>query len=211
MAAMLAPLVLGGLSTLGGIFGRKKQKYMDPAMYNQLFGAKAIGKRTQELVNQIMNSPYGQQLMQSAAEQGQTLQTNLNRAQADAGFGPTGGAQSGASDFGVAAAPAAVGALQRGVTSNLWANAMPIAQGMVQREGDLALSNLADQNAQPTLLGQLGNAASIAMSGMQSPNIDWAEMLKKLGKNPAALAGFTGARGGGASGMLGANTLAPVQ
>jgi len=188
MPAMLAPLVLGGLSALGGIFGRRKKKYMDPAMYNQLFGAKAIGNRTQELVNQIANSPYGQQLMQSAAEQGQALQTGLNRGAATAGFGPAGGAQSGASDFGVAAAPAAVGALQRGVTSNLWANAMPIAQGMVQREGDVALGNLAEQNAEPTLLSRVGGAASAALAGMQpGGKMDWASMLKKMGQNPMAL------------------------
>ena len=178
---MLAPLILGGLSALGGIFGRKKRKYMDPAMYNQLFGAKAIGQRTQELVNQIMNSPYGQQLMQSAAEQGQQLQTNLNRSAAESGFGPAGGAQSGASDFGVAAAPAAVGALQRGVTGNLWQNAMPIAQQMVQNEGQLALGNLEAQNNEPTLLGRLGPAAAATLASMGgSNNMDWASMLKKL-------------------------------
>lgn len=194
---MLAPLILGGLSALGGIFGRKKQKYMDPAMYNQLFGAKAIGQRTQELVNQIINSPYGQQLMQSAAEQGQQLQTNLNRSAAEAGFGPAGGAQSGASDFGVAAGPAAVGALQRGVTGNLWSSAMPIAQGMVQNEGNLALSNLAAQNAEPTIWSRIGQAASGAMSGMNtSANMDWSAMLKKLQSNPAALMSITGAGGG---------------
>lgn len=186
---MLAPLILGGLSTLGGIFGRKKRKYMDPNMYNQLYGAQAIGKRTQELVNQIINSPYGQQLMQGAAEQGQALQTNLNRSAAMSGFGPAGGAQSGASDFGVAAAPQAVGALQRGVTSNLWANAMPIAQQMVDREGQLALANMEAQNNEPSLLGRIGQAASGVMSGMNtSGNMDWAEMLKKLQKNPAAAA-----------------------
>ena len=180
---MIAPLILGGLSALGGIFGRKKQKYMDPAMYRQLYGPKAIGQRTQELVNQIINSPYGQQLMQGAAEQGQNLQTGLNKQAAMSGFGPAGGAQSGASDFGVAAAPQAVGALQRGVTSNLWANAMPIAQSMVQREGDLALGNMAAQNAEPTWLSRVGQAASGALAGMNTSNggqMDWASMLKML-------------------------------
>lgn len=176
-------LMLALLSGVGGIFGKRKQKYMDPVMYNQLFGAKAIGSRTQELVNQIINSPYGQQLMQGAAEQGQALQTGLDRSAAMAGFGPAGGAQSGASDFAVAAGPAAVGALQRGVTSDLWKNAMPIAQGMVQREGDIALGNLAARNAEPTMLGRLGQGAAAALSGMQSyqdmqSNKDWSQFMK---------------------------------
>jgi hypothetical protein len=202
---MIAPLILGGLSALGGIFGRRKQRYMDPGMYNQMFGAKAIGERTQQLVNQIANSPYGQQLMQSAAEQGQGLQTGLNKAAAMSGFGPAGGAQSGASDFGVAAAPQAVGALQRGVTSNLWANAMPIAQGMVGNEGQLALSNLEKQNAEPTLMGRIGQAASAAMGGSNtSANMDWADMLKKLqagggAGGTASLLSGTGGAGAAAS------------
>lgn len=196
---MIAPLILGGLSMLGGIFGRRKQRYMDPAMYNQLFGAKAIGERTQQLVNQIANSPYGQKLMQDAAVQGQELQTGLNRSAAMSGFGPAGGAQSGASDFGVAAAPQAVGALQRGVTSNLWANAMPIAQGMVQREGDLALSNMNAQNAEPTIWGRIGQAASGAMAGSGGGDMDWSAMLKKLKTNPAALLSGTGSGGAAAA------------
>lgn len=187
---MFAPLMLGGLSALGGIFGRRKQKYMDPQMYNQMFGANAVGKRTQELVNQISNSPYGQQLMQQAMEQGQGLQTGLNKEAAVSGFGPAGGASSGASDFGVAAAPQAGGALQRGVLSGLTQSAMPVAQGMVQREGDLALGNLAAQNAEPTMWGKVGQAASGALSGMGSG--DYGGWMQRLaggaGTKPKAAA-----------------------
>jgi hypothetical protein len=191
-------MLLGGLSALGGIFGRRKQKYMDPAMYNQMFGAKAIGSRTQELVNQIINSPYGQKLMQGAAEQGQSLQGNIARSAAEAGFGPTGGAQSGASDFAAAGAPNAVGALQRGVTSNLWQSSLPIAQGMVQNEGDLALANLEKQNAEPTMWGKIGNAASAAMAGAQGGSFDWSKLFRRR-----ALGGGMGVSAGGAIPFLG--------
>jgi hypothetical protein len=184
-----APYVLSGLSALGGIFGRKKKKrrYLDPAMYRQLYGEKAVGERTQSLVNQILSSPYGQTLMQGAAEQGQSLQNQLNRSAAAAGFGPEGGAQSGASDFGIAAGPAAVGSLQRGVRSGLWANAMPLAQGMVDREGALHLSNLAAQNEEPqemNLLGQLGQAASVALPGtaLAGGGADWQKLLASLSR-----------------------------
>lgn len=202
---MIAPLILGGLSTLGGIFSHRKRKYMDPAMYSQLYGPQAVGKRTQELVNQIVNSPYGQSLMQGAAQQGQALQTGLEGSAARAGFGPAGGAQSGASDFAVSAAPQAGAALQRGVTSGLWQNAMPIAENMVNQEGQLALSNLADQNAQPTPWGRIGQAASGAMAGLETgANMDWADMLKKLqaGASPASL-GLGGMAGAQASRAIG--------
>ena len=185
---MIAPLLLSGLSALGGIFG-KKRKYMDPFMYNQMFGARAIGKRTQEIVNEIANSPYGQQLMQQAAEQGQQLQTNLNRAQATAGFGPAGGAQSGASDFGVAAAPQAVGALQRGVTAGFTEKAMPIAQQLVANEGQLHLNNLQAENEEPSMLGKLGGAAATALSGMSGGNYgDWMKSLTEKKPKTAAVA-----------------------
>ena len=198
---MIAPLVLGGLSALGGIFGRKKKKYMNPQMYSQMFGPEAIGKRTQELVNQIANSPYGQQLMQGAAEQGQTFQNEMAARAAAAGLSPDTGGQSAASDFSVGAAAGAVPAMQRQVTSNLWANAMPIAQGMVDREGQLALSNLAEQNAEGgglNTLGRLGQVSSGVMSGMGGGEMDWAKMLKRLqmggvpGSNIPGSAGFIG-------------------
>jgi hypothetical protein len=138
-------------------------------------------------VNQIVNSPYGQQLMQQAAVQGQGLQTGLDKQAAVSGFGPAGGASSGASDFGVSAGPQAVGALQRGVTGDLWKNAMPIAQGMVQREGDIALGNLAEQNAEPTMLSRLGQGAAAALSGAgtmsdMKTNKDWAQYMKSQTK-----------------------------
>lgn len=183
MAAMLAPLVLGGLSALGGIFGRKKRKYMSPQMYAQLYGPKAVGNRTMELVNQIMNSPYGQQLMQGAAEQGQNFQSEMAARAAAAGMSPDTGGQSGASDFSVAAATQAVPAMQRQVASNMWANAMPLAQQMVDREGQIALGNLEQQNAEPTLLGQIGRAASATLAGMGGDDdgeMDWSRMLKGL-------------------------------
>jgi hypothetical protein len=52
---------------------------------------------------------------------------------------------------------------------------------MVNREGQLALGNLEEQNNEPSLLGRIGQAASGAMAGMNtSNNMDWASMLKQL-------------------------------
>jgi len=98
-----APYILQGLSALGGVFGKKK-KYMDAETLRQLYGPRAIGKDTQELSNYILNSPYGQQLMASAAEQGQGLQTDMAARAAASGLSPDTGASSGASDFQVSAA-----------------------------------------------------------------------------------------------------------
>lgn len=181
-------LVLSGLSALGGIFGRRKQKYLDPTMYNQMFGAKAMSQRAHELIQHIVNSPYGQQLMQSAAEQGQGLQTGLARQAAEAGFGPAGGAASGASDFATAAAPQAVGALQRDVLSGITQQALPIAQQMVGNEADLYMRNLAAKNAEPTTLGRIGTAAAGALPGVDE-DTKWSEILGIRPRTRATRAG----------------------
>lgn len=179
-------LILQGLSLAGGIFG-KKRKYIDPAMLDRMYGSTAIGQHANELVNVLQNSPYGQALLQQAAEQGQQLQTGLAAARASTGQGPSGGVNSGASDFGVAAAPQAAGALQRGVKAGLWQTALPIASDLVSQERALAVGNNADQNANPTdMWGRIGGSAASALAHTPSPGggTDWAAILKKY-TNPS--------------------------
>jgi hypothetical protein len=168
IALKAAPYVLQGLSALGGVFGKKK-KHMDSETLRQLYGPRAIGKDTQELSNYILNSPYGQQLMASAAEQGQGLQTDMAARAAASGLSPDTGASSGASDFQVSAATQAQTGLERGVKADITASAMPIAADLVGGRMQAALQAQAEQNAQPSFMQRLGAAAGQVAAAMPAP------------------------------------------
>jgi len=157
-ALMAAPYVLQGISALGGLFGKKK-KHMDSEALRQMYGPRAIGKDTQELSNYILNSPYGQQLMASAAEQGQGLQTDMAARAAASGLSPDTGASSGASDFQVSAAGQAQTGLERGVKAGITQSAMPIAADLVGGRMQAALQAQSEMNAQPSTMQRIGAAA----------------------------------------------------
>lgn len=126
----IGTLALQGLSAAGGIFGRKR-KHIDPEELRRRFGPAAVSRETLELANYILNSPYGQQLMASAAEQGQTLQTEMAARAADSGLSPDTGGQSGASDFAVAAGAGAQSGFERQARTGIYQSAMPLAAEMV--------------------------------------------------------------------------------
>jgi len=148
---------IGALSKLGGIFGgSKKKKVIDPELLKRMFGAGAVNKEMMDLFNQAINSTHGQQLMTSAAEQGQQFERDTNRAAAAAGLGPAGGATGGADIFASSAAQGATNSLQRGVQSDLMEKMLPIAQQIVQdRMGAYMNSYLNAQN-QPYTGSPLG-------------------------------------------------------
>lgn len=164
-ALTAAPFIL---NALGGIFGKKK-KYMDPEELRTKYGAGAISKETQDLSNFILNSPYGQQLLSSAANSGQELQTDLASRAGSAGLDPGSGGESGASTFAAAAAPQAQASLERGVKSNVWQAAMPIAANSVAQRAQLAQSNLAGQNAEPDMWQKIAGAAGQAATAFKKP------------------------------------------
>jgi hypothetical protein len=126
---------------------------MDEETLRQLYGPQAVGRDTTQLANYILNSPYGQQLMSSAAEQGQTLQNEMNARAASAGLSPDTGGQSGASDFATSAAA--------GAQAGFYQTAMPIAADMASARMQAALGQQSEQNAYaPTnLIGRIGAAA----------------------------------------------------
>lgn len=124
-------VAMSALGKLGGIFGAKKRTQLSPEMLKSMFGAKAITDEQMELFNRAMNSSVGQQLMTSAAQQGQEFQTNEQRAAAEAGLGPSGGASGGADVFAGAAGASAQGNLQRSMQSSLMQSMLPIAQQLV--------------------------------------------------------------------------------
>lgn len=130
------PVTIGLIATsalgkLGSIFGQRKRKQLDPEMLKKMFGAKAVTDEQMELFNRAMGSAQGQQLMTSAAQEGQQFQTDVARRAGEAGLGPAGGATGGADIFAGAASQSAVGNLQRGVRSNMMTAMLPIARSMV--------------------------------------------------------------------------------
>jgi hypothetical protein len=163
-----APYILSGISALGGIFGKKK-KHMDSETLRQLYGPRAISKDTSELANYILNSPYGQQLLASAAEQGQGLQSDMAQRAAISGLSPDTGASSGASDFQVSAATQAQTGLERGVRANIYQSAMPIAADLVSGRMAAALQAQGETNADPTLMQRIGAAAGQVASDLKPP------------------------------------------
>ena len=178
-ALMAAPYIL---SALGGIFGKKK-KYMDPEEYQRRFGGKALADETQQIANFILNSPYGQQLLTSAAEGGQQFERDTAARAAASGMGPGTGAESGASIFASGAAGQASNALRTGVKADVLKTALPIAAQNVRGYGQLALSNLAEQNQEPSTFqkiaaagGQLaGTGPFVAPSTITKPGEETAD------------------------------------
>jgi hypothetical protein len=124
------PYLLGGIQMFGGLFGGKKKKYVDPEYLRQKYGPEAIARDTQTIANNILNSPYGQQLMAQAGISGQQLQSNLASNAAASGMGNGSGASSGASDFAAATAPQAQGSLESQTKAGVWQAALPQAAAL---------------------------------------------------------------------------------
>jgi hypothetical protein len=159
-----APMALSALSSIGGLSQHKH--YMTPEELKQKFGTGAIGADTTALANNILNSPYGQQLMASSARAGQGIETGLARNAAESGLGAGSGATSGASDFAAATAPQAAGALQGQARAGVYQAAMPIAASM---EGNLmkaALYQQTQQNQTPNTMQLLGTAGGNTLASM---------------------------------------------
>lgn len=160
-ALMAAPYVL---NALGGVFGRKK-KYIDPEELRRKYGPRAIAQDAQQLQQFILNSPYGQQLLATAAEQGQGLQTDMASRLAGAGLSPDSGGQSGAGDFAASAATQAQAGLERGVKSDVLRTAMPIAANMEQGYQQQAIDNQAQRNLDPSTFQKIAAASGQLAAG----------------------------------------------
>jgi hypothetical protein len=167
------PYVLQGLSALGGIFGKKK-KYMDAETLRQLYGPNAVGKDTTELAQYILNSPYGQQLMAQAAEQGQTFQNEMNAKAEAEGLSPDTGGQSAASDFATSSGAAAQAGLERQTRAGITQSAMPIAADMAAARMQAALMQQAQQNGDTNLMQRIGAAAGQTAVTLSAGPAEWA-------------------------------------
>jgi len=169
-----AAIILAAASLAGGILGGKR-KQIDINWLRQNFGPDVVNEETVRLMNDLINSPYGQSLMANASEQGQQFEHDTNRAAAAAGFGAGGGAESGSSVFATSAAKGAGSALQRGVSSDFYKIALPMAQKMVSDRMSAYLGNLEGyQDNSARLWQSIGNAAGTAgamiQPGTQKPS-----------------------------------------
>lgn len=157
-------LALNGASILGGVFG-KKRKHIDPEYLRQHFGPSAIAKDTTELANFIMNSPYGQQLLASAAESGQNFQTDMAARAAASGLDPSSGGQAGAGDFATSAAGQAQNTFERQTKQGFYQAAMPLAaEGVAGRQNAYINDFQSNGVAQDNVWGRIGQAAAFAQS-----------------------------------------------
>lgn len=158
MIAAALPYIMQGASLLGGLIGKKQQK-IDPEYMRSHFGAGAIANEAQNMANSILSSGYGQQLMSSAATQGQQFATDMAAKAAASGLSADTGGQSGVGDFATSAAGQAQAGLERGVKSDVYASAMPVAaQTIAQQRADYEQARQ-EANAQPSMWQKIGTAA----------------------------------------------------
>jgi hypothetical protein len=186
------PYVLQGLSALGGIIGKKHQ-YVDPEKLREKYGAAAIARDAMKHYNAILASPYGRQLMASAAASGQEMQTDLAANTARAGLGPGTGADSGSSVFAASAGPQIQASLERRERGNIWQQALPIAAAENQRLAELEISNNAERNAQPNAWQRLGSAAATAASFQPGAPDDSQDIVQRAARRRKAALGMSGA------------------
>lgn len=170
-------IMLMAASAAGAILGSKR-KYLDPNWLRENFGPEVVTQETTKLVDGILNSPKGQEIINSAATQGQQLTSQIKAHIARAGGGVTGDSLSGNDLFTGAAAEGASNTAVNQAKAGIWQAAMPIAQQMVSDRmgallGDRANNGVSDPSAHLGLnSGQwqaLGNAAGLALTAKSDP------------------------------------------
>lgn len=126
--------LLQAASLAGGIIQSKSgQPIISPKWLEQHFGTGVVGNEAMMLLNRILSSPYGIDMLANAASEGSQAETALRSASAATGLGAGGEGTSGANIFSEAAAGTAPAALQRQVRSNIFESALPVAQSIVSQ------------------------------------------------------------------------------
>lgn len=154
------PMLLQGLSMAGGIAGALRKPITPNQEYmNRMWGEGAVMDRASQLAQKITGSAYGQQLLGSAAEQGQEMQNAMNQRAAASGFGAAEGAESGASTFATGAASGAASNLMRQQQASNFQNALSQTQQNVAAERQQYLNDIQQRNARPNAWQQIGSVA----------------------------------------------------
>jgi hypothetical protein len=195
-------LALMGLQALSKFMQAKGQqrKPLDMNMLEQMFGPGAVNQELMGLFNHAMASSQGQQLMGSAAEEGQAFQNDLERRAGAAGLGPAGGASGGADVFASAGAGQAGNNLQRGMRASLMQSMLPVAQQMVQSRMQAYLGDREAQQARPTMMETMGGFGSDLATNL---------LAQYKGKEPAADPNAIIANNGGVPGDAGNPNVQP--
>ena len=162
LPAFLVPLLLSAVSAGGAAIGGKRQ-YINENWLNEKFGTHAFTKEMADMLNYLVSSNYGQQMLSSAAEQASQFGNATNAAAARAGMGGGEGGESGASTFAVGAADSAGNSFRRDVLGTLGRE----AQGIVaQNMGARLAAIMGDRQSGgiPHPLAALGQALSSGAS-----------------------------------------------
>jgi len=151
LAALGAAAVAGAIMKSAG-----GKKAIDPEWLKQHFGADAVNEETIAMFNNVINSPYGQQAMATATQQGNQFESQLRAASAASGLGAGEGGQSGSSIFSESAAGGATKGLQREAKAGIFQQVMPEAANMVRSRlaAYMSSANIAQQ--QPSFMQSLG-------------------------------------------------------
>lgn len=160
-------LALSAASAGGAIFGNKKQKKIDPKWLEATYGPQAATAEAQEMFNRIINSPKGQQMIDTAAASGQNFGNSTQVNAAKAGLTPMGGGSSGTGVFATSAGDQASNAMMNETRSNVMSAVIPAAQQAVADRMRAYLNNQEqpDRSTESAAIWQqIGNAAGVGLS-----------------------------------------------
>ncbi len=163
-------LALMGASLAGGILqSAGGKKAIDPEWLKKHFGADQVNEEMISLFNNIINSPYGQQIMTDAASQGSQFETALRSGTAASGTGAGEGASSGASIFSDAASGGATKSLVGQAKAGVFQQTLPIAAQLVNARLNayMGQSALNEPSTMSKFGGVLGNAAAVGLMAHQ--------------------------------------------
>lgn len=163
-------MVLMGAAAAGGIIsavGGKKE--ISPEWLKKHFGADAVNEEMITLFNNILNSPYGQQVMTDAASQGSMFENALRSRIAETGLGAGEGGSSGASIFSEAAAGGATKSAIGQARAGIFQQTIPLAQQLVNARLNAYMGQpaLGEPSAMSKFGSALGNAAAVGLMAGQ--------------------------------------------
>ena len=159
MNPLLGGIGLGSM-LLGGLLGSKERPMLDPRMLDQLFGADALSKKTNQLYRFLAASPFMSQALNRAAMRGANLRNAAGAHIARMGLGGTPYA-----GFLNAAGRGYAGSLQGEAKQNLFIQALQQAAQMNQGQMGAYVDSFMQRQRTPRFGQQLGGSLLAGGSG----------------------------------------------